>query len=120
MLHRTVIVPTLVAAVLLACAGCGDEDDAGGGSGGGAQQGSIRSNPDNARTTVRVGSKNFTEQKVLGEIYAQGLRAAGYDVETELSLGDEQIAQRSLTRGTIDGYPEYTGTALLSLCRVPG
>jgi osmoprotectant transport system substrate-binding protein len=66
-----------------------------------------------------VGSKNFTEQKVLGEIYAQGLRAAGYKVRTELSLGDETIAQRALESGAIDGYPEYTGTALLSLCAVP-
>ena len=116
--HRTVLVPALLAAVVLALAGCGDEEDAGGSSGGEARAGSIRSNPDNAKTRIRVGSKNFTEQKVLGEIYAQGLRAAGYEVETELSLGDEQIAQRSLERGAIDGYPEYTGTALLSLCGV--
>jgi osmoprotectant transport system substrate-binding protein len=116
MRRRTLILP-LVACVLLA-AGCGDDDDSGGSPGGQARQGSIRANPDNARTTIKVGSKNFTEQKVLGEIYAQGLRAAGYEVETELSLGDEKIAQSSLERGTIDGYPEYTGTALLSLCGV--
>jgi osmoprotectant transport system substrate-binding protein len=118
MKHRTSLVLVSLVACVLALGACGD-DDAGSSSGDGARQGSIRSNPANARTTIRVGSKNFTEQKVLGEIYAQGLKAAGYEVETELSLGDEKIAQRSLARGTIDGYPEYTGTALLSLCGVP-
>jgi osmoprotectant transport system substrate-binding protein len=119
MKHRTSLVLVSLVACLLALGACGDEDDGGSSPADGAQQGSIRSNPDNARTTIRVGSKNFTEQKVLGEIYAQGLKAAGYEVETELSLGDEKIAQQSLERGTIDGYPEYTGTALLSLCGVP-
>jgi glycine betaine/choline ABC-type transport system substrate-binding protein len=73
----------------------------------------------NASTSITVGSKNFTEQKVLGEVYAQGLEAAGYKVSKELSLGDEKTAQKSLKAGEIDGYPEYTGTALLSLCDVP-
>jgi osmoprotectant transport system substrate-binding protein len=102
----------------LALAACGG-DSGGGGGGGGAQQeeeaagaGAIHSNADNAGTTITVGSKNFTEQKILGEIYAQGLQAAGYEVETELSLGDENIALRSLQEGQIDAYPEYTGTAL--------
>jgi osmoprotectant transport system substrate-binding protein len=78
----------------------------------------IKSNPDNAKTTITVGSKNFTEQKVLGEIYAQALEAAGYKVKTQLNLGDEKVANKSLKQGEIDGYPEYTGTALLSLCGV--
>jgi osmoprotectant transport system substrate-binding protein len=55
---------------------------------------------------------------VLGEIYAQGLEAAGYKVSRKLSLGNEKVAQEALQRGEVDGYPEYTGTALLSLCGV--
>lgn len=73
----------------------------------------------NARVAITVGSKNFTEQEVLGEIYGQGLAAAGFRVDTELNLGDEQTALRALERGVIDGYPEYTGTVLVSLCDVP-
>jgi osmoprotectant transport system substrate-binding protein len=120
MKHRRLLALVSLFACLLAPAACGDDDeDSPGSAQDGARQGSIRSNPDNERTTIKVGSKNFTEQKVLGEIYAQGLQAAGYQVETELSLGDEQIAQRSLQKGTIDGYPEYTGTALISLCGTP-
>ncbi len=51
---------------------------------------------------------------MLGEIYAQGLEAAGYTVETDLNLGDEKTALAALKGGDIDAYPEYTGTALLS------
>jgi osmoprotectant transport system substrate-binding protein len=79
-----------------------------------AAAGTIQSNPDNAKVTLTIGSKNFTEQKVLGEIYAQGLEAAGYTVKTDLNLGDEQTALKALKDGEIDAYPEYTGTALLS------
>ena len=106
----------LVAA--LAVAGCGDDDDEGGGwrrrRPSGAVVGAIQTNDKNSSTKLTIGSKNFTEQKVLGEIYAQALTAAGYDVSTELNLGDEKTALKALEGGDISAYPEYTGTALLS------
>jgi len=74
----------------------------------------IERDPANAKVSLTIGSKNFTEQIVLGEIFAQGLEAAGYRVQTELSLGNERAALGALERGEIDAYPEYTGTALLS------
>ena len=64
--------------------------------------------------TITVGSKNFTEQFVLGEIYSQALEAAGFTVKRQLNLGSELIAHKSLQSGKVDGYPEYTGTALTS------
>ncbi|HEX2084787.1 MAG TPA: glycine betaine ABC transporter substrate-binding protein, partial [Solirubrobacteraceae bacterium] len=98
-------------------AGCGGDDEEDGGGGGGdtaaqtqAPADQIQRNEANARTSITVGSKNFTEQKMLGEIYAQALAAAGYDVDTSLDLGDEKTAQKALKQGEIDGYPEYTGT----------
>jgi osmoprotectant transport system substrate-binding protein len=60
-----------------------------------------------------VGSKNFTEALLLGELYAQLIEAAGHPVRRRLSLGGTDIAMAALTRGEIDLYPEYTGTALL-------
>jgi osmoprotectant transport system substrate-binding protein len=117
---RTLRWPALLSLLLLALAlgACGDDDD-GGGNGGasttsGEEQAAIQSNPDNASTSITVGSKNFTEQKVLGEIYSQALAAAGYDVKTDLNLGDEKTALKAIETGQIDAYPEYTGTALLS------
>jgi osmoprotectant transport system substrate-binding protein len=79
----------------------------------------IEENPNNNDIEITVGSKNFTEQYVLGEIYAQALEAAGYRVKTDLNLGSEQIALDALRRGEIDAYPEYTSTALTSFFKFP-
>ena len=76
--------------------------------------GQIQTNPANATVALKIGSKNFTEQRILGEIYAQGLAAAGYNTSTDLNLVDEHTALKALKGGQIDAYPEYTGTALLS------
>jgi osmoprotectant transport system substrate-binding protein len=114
--HRWLILLALLVAAL-AVAGCGDDDDSGNGAAdtSGEQPSSqIQKNDKNSSTKLTIGSKNFTEQKVLGEIYAQALSAAGYDVSTELNLGDEKTALKALEGGDISAYPEYTGTALLS------
>jgi osmoprotectant transport system substrate-binding protein len=116
--HRWLMLLMLLVASL-ALAACGDDDDDDGGGGGAATQeesggSGIQRDEANAGTTITVGSKNFTEQKVLGEIYAQALEAAGYTVEKQLNLGDEKTALAALEGGDIDAYPEYTGTALLS------
>ena len=110
----------MVAVSVLVLAACGSDDDesSGGSTGtetsGGASSQVIESNPDNEGKTVTIGSKNFTEQFILGEIYAQALEAAGYTVKKELNLGSEQIALRAVKSGQVDAYPEYTGTALTS------
>lgn len=66
-----------------------------------------------ALAQVRVGSKNFTEQFIVAEIYAQALEAAGIKVERKLNLGGTLIAHKALEEKQIDLYPEYTGTMLL-------
>jgi osmoprotectant transport system substrate-binding protein len=62
---------------------------------------------------VRVGSKNFTEQFIVAEIYAQALEAAGIKIERKINLGGTLIAHKALEEKQIDLYPEYTGTMLL-------
>ena len=69
--------------------------------------------------TVTVGSKNFTEELILGELYAQVLEHAGIAVTRKLNLGTTDIAMAALKRGEIDLYPEYTGTALLNVLHLP-
>ncbi|MCW2973196.1 MAG: Substrate-binding region of ABC-type glycine betaine transport system, partial [Thermoleophilia bacterium] len=64
-----------------------------------------------ARPTVRIASKDFTEQFVLGELYAQALEARGYPVERHLGLGATAVADNAVRRSSIDLYPEYTGTS---------
>ena len=90
-----------LAALLAACGNAG-----GGGQGGGEGEG--------GGPSVTIGSKDFTEQFILGELYAQALEANGFTVEKRLNLGSEQIADRALQSGDIDMYPEYTGTALVA------
>ena len=69
--------------------------------------------------SVRVGSKNFSEELFLGELYAQLLEKSGLHVERKLELGSTQIAMEAMQRGEIDLYPEYTGTALLVVLKLP-
>lgn len=88
----------LVSTLALTLAACG-------GSGGGSGEAG----------SITIGSKNFTEQEVLGEMYAQKFEAEGYDVERELDLGSVQVVDRALQDGQVDMYPEYTGTALESV-----
>ena len=68
---------------------------------------------------VKIGSKNFTEQLILGEMYAQLLEANGFQVERVLNLGGTAVAHEALKKGEIDLYPEYTGTGLLAILKEP-
>lgn len=114
------LLATAFASLALGLAACGDEEEPATPAGEteatpsatAEASGQITSNPDNAKITLTIGSKNFTEQKVLGEIYAQGLAAAGYTTKTDLNLGDQDAALAALKAGEISAYPEYTGTAL--------
>jgi len=72
------------------------------------------------RSRVVVGSKNFTEQVVLGEIVAGQIeRRLGVAVERKLDLGGTLLAHEALKSGSIDLYPEYTGTALTAVLKRP-
>jgi osmoprotectant transport system substrate-binding protein len=69
------------------------------------------------KPTIKVGSKNFTEQYILSEMYAQALEAAGYPVERKLGLGGSLVAFEAIKAGEIDLYAEYTGTALSNILK---
>ena len=101
-----VVLALLAALALLGLAACGNV----GSSGSGPSAEDEGSGP-----TITVGSKNFTEQYVLGELYAQALEAKGFNVEKKLDLGSAAIADKALQNGQIDMYPEYTGTSLVEI-----
>ena len=99
-------------ALVLGLSACGSSDDTTDSTvAGGA---TITSNPANGKVNLTIGSKNFTEQIVLGEIYSQALEAAGYKVKKDLNIGSETVALQALKNGEISGYPEYASTALTS------
>jgi len=73
-----------------------------------------------AQERIVVGSKNFTEQIVLAELFAQQIEAhAGLAVERKVNLGGTLLCHDALVSGKIDLYPEYTGTALLAVLKDP-
>src|SRR5262245_41815924 len=97
--RRIIPASAAVLALALGVAACGGSGSGGSSTtsssapaSGSASSAAIKKNDANAKTTITVGSKNFTEQKVLGEIYAQAFQAAGYTVKTALNLGDEKTA----------------------------
>ena len=65
--------------------------------------------------TVIVGSANFTESQVLGELYAQAMEAKGVDVQTKPGIGSREVYIKALQDGSISLVPEYTGNLLLYL-----
>ncbi|MEN8264972.1 MAG: glycine betaine ABC transporter substrate-binding protein [Nitrospirota bacterium] len=68
--------------------------------------------------TIRIGSKNFTEQLILAEMMARIIEIkTGYHVERKLNLGGTMICHEALLKGEIDMYPEYTGTGLLAILK---
>ena len=114
------LVLVAVLCLALAFAACGGDDEQSsstpqGGGGDNASGNQIQKvSGAESKPTITVGSKNFTEQFILGEIYAQALEAAGFQVKKQLNLGSELIAYKALQAGEVDAYPEYTGTALTS------
>jgi glycine betaine/choline ABC-type transport system substrate-binding protein len=113
---RALLAALAALALTVGIAACGDSDDSttSGSTEAGDAAGAIQSNPDNGKVSLTIGSKNFPEQEILGEIYAQALTAAGYKVKTALSLGSETVALKAVKTGQISGYPEYASTALTS------
>jgi osmoprotectant transport system substrate-binding protein len=99
-LHRLLLLPLLAfltAGILIACA----------------------SSQAPTQAAIKVGSKDFTEQLIVGEMYALTLEQAGFAVERRPNLGGTPVAQAALENDEIDLYPEYTGTGLLTVLKLP-
>jgi len=100
-----VVLGVAVLASALAATGCG-------------KQGAPGAASSSASAPIRVGSKNFTESLILGNLYADALEDNGLKVDRKLNLADA-VVHTSLTNNQIDLYPEYTGTGLLSILKLP-
>jgi osmoprotectant transport system substrate-binding protein len=72
-----------------------------------------------AQVTLKIGSKDFTEEFLLAEMYALLLEDAGFKVERKFNLGGTPVAHAALQKGDIDLYPEYTSTGLLTVLKQP-
>jgi osmoprotectant transport system substrate-binding protein len=74
---------------------------------------------DTPEAVISIGSKNFSESLIVGELYALALERNGFRVERKFNLGGTLFAHQALKRGEIDVYPEYTGTGLMDVLQQP-
>jgi osmoprotectant transport system substrate-binding protein len=72
-----------------------------------------------AKPTVTIGTKNFTEQYVLGQLYKQALEAKGYKVVYKENIGSSELIDTALQSGKINFYPEYAGVIVTDLAKQP-
>ncbi|NGM82443.1 glycine/betaine ABC transporter substrate-binding protein [Paenibacillus sp. 7124] len=79
--------------------------------------GSGSSSEQDGKPTIKIGSKTFTEQYVLGELYAQALEEKGFKVDRKLNLGDTLVVFEALKNGEVDLYPEYSGTSYMEILK---
>lgn len=96
-LKKLLSIALVITVVTTAFAGCGKKSDKG---------------------TIKVGSKNFTENLILAEVYALALEDAGYKVDRVFNVASSAV-HTAIVKGDIELYPEYTGTGLLSVLKLP-
>src|SRR5581483_9591288 len=116
-LPRTAALAVLPAIALLlsACGSSGSSSSTGGsGSTGSSSSSSSSSSVGNGRS-VTLGTKNFTEEFIVGALYQQALQAKGYKVVYKPNIGATEVVDKALTSGQIDAYPEYTGESAVTV-----
>src|ERR1051325_11369398 len=102
---------------MMVVVGCGGGDSGGssGSSGGTGSSSSSSDQPGKGKPAVTIGTKDVTEEFVLGELYAQALRAKGYTVNVKSNIGPTEITDKAMTSGKIDAYPEYDGETVATV-----
>jgi osmoprotectant transport system substrate-binding protein len=113
-LTRTAALAVLAAVALLlaACSSSGSSSTAS--TGGGSSSSSASSNVGNGKA-ITLGTKNFTEEFVVGALYQLALQAKGYKVVYKPNIGATEVIDKALTSGQIDAYPEYTGESAVTV-----
>jgi osmoprotectant transport system substrate-binding protein len=103
----------VLAAVALLLAACSSSSSSTG-SAAGSSSSSSSSNVGNGRS-VTLGTKDFTEEFIVGALYQQALQAKGYKVVYKSNIGPTEVVDKALTSGQIDAYPEYTGESAVTV-----
>jgi osmoprotectant transport system substrate-binding protein len=108
------VIALLLTAVLIAACGSSSNDNSSSNSNSNSSS-SSSSQPGKGKPSVTIGTKDFTEEFILGQLYAQALKAKGYNVNLKSNIGATEIVDKALTSGKIDGYPEYTGETVATV-----
>jgi osmoprotectant transport system substrate-binding protein len=110
-----IVAPTLAVGL----GACGSNNDKSSGGSGAATTAAAAAapaaQPGKGKPAVVLGTKDFTEEFVLGELYKQALEAKGYTVNLKKNIGSTEIIDKALTSNQIDAYPEYVGVSLATV-----
>ncbi len=117
---RKLTISAAVVPLVLALAACGSSSSSSSTSSASSASGSATSSaasgePGAGKPAIVIGDKNFTEEYILGDLYAQALQAKGYKVTLKPNIGSSEITWKALTSHQIEMYPEYTGTLLSAI-----
>jgi osmoprotectant transport system substrate-binding protein len=121
---RALAVVMLSGLAALLVAACGSSSSSSSSSSSASAPSSSSSTPASTSTsggsskTLTLGTKDFTEEFILGQLYKQALTAKGYTVNYKENIGATEIVDRALTSGQIDAYPEYTGESVATVAKI--
>src|SRR5918911_3929119 len=104
----TALLALLTGALALGLTACGSSNKS-------SSSGAPSGQPGKGKPAVTLGTKNFTEEYVLGQLYLQALEAKGFKVNLKNNIGSSEIIDKGLTSGNIDFYPEYIGVGLTAV-----
>jgi osmoprotectant transport system substrate-binding protein len=113
--RRAALVAAVFALAALAVAGCGGSDTSGAGSSSSGASTQAAARPGKGKPPITIGTKDLTEEFILGELYARALRAERYTVNLKRSIGPTEVVDKALTAGKIDAYPEYSGETVATV-----
>jgi osmoprotectant transport system substrate-binding protein len=117
--HRLIaVLVTLLAAALVAACGSSNSSSSSASSApaaGGSSSASSSASGGSSGGTLTLGTKNFTEEFIVGQLYKQALTAKGCHVNYKENIGATEVVDKALTSGQIDAYPEYTGESVATV-----
>jgi len=119
-MRRLIVWSMLAATMAFAVAACGSNDNNSSSSSSTpatSSSATAPAQPGKGKPPVTIGTKDFTEEFILGELYKDALEAKGYTVKLKKNIGATEIIDTALTSHKIDGYPEYTGESVATVAK---
>jgi osmoprotectant transport system substrate-binding protein len=110
----TIALLALLAAVFVAACGSSSSSSS---STSASSTPAASSQPGKGKPPLTLGTKDFTEEFILGQLYKQALQHAGYTVKYKENIGATEVVDKALTSGKIDAYPEYTGESAVTVAK---
>jgi osmoprotectant transport system substrate-binding protein len=117
-LPRTAALAVLAIAALLLAACSSSSTSSGGGAASSSSSSSSSSAAAGSGKSLTLGTKDFTEEFILGALYKQALEAKGYTITYKPNIGATEVIDKALTSGQIDAYPEYTGESVATVAGI--